>query len=97
MRKLIQIAMVLTVASLGTAAASANAAPAKSANTQDLSARCRTVVTHRWRHGQRVTVRRRTCGIGRGHWRARDRFCKVTISHRWRHGHRVTIRRRVCH
>jgi hypothetical protein len=23
--------------------------------------RCRVVVTHRWRHGHRVTVRRRTC------------------------------------
>jgi hypothetical protein len=26
------------------------------------SARCRTVVTTRWRHGHRVTVRRRSCG-----------------------------------
>lgn len=25
-------------------------------------AHCRTVVTHRWRHGHRVTIRRRVCG-----------------------------------
>jgi hypothetical protein len=69
-------------------AASASSLPASGANglTQDLSARCRTVVTHTWRHGHRITVRRNVC----------TRDCRTVVTHRWHHGHRETIRRRVC-
>jgi hypothetical protein len=70
-------------------AASASSLPASAANglTQDLSARCRTVVTHVWRHGHRVTVRRNVCTRPR---------CRTVVSHRWHNGHRVTVRRHVC-
>lgn len=52
-------------------AASAGSLPASGASglTQDLSARCRVVVTHAWRHGHRVTVRRTVCDHRR--WRHR--------------------------
>ena len=70
-------------------AASASPLPATGASglTQEMSARCRTVVTHVWRHGRRVTVRRNVCTRPR---------CRTVVSHRWHHGHRVTVRRRVC-
>lgn len=71
-------------------AASASSLPASSANglTQDLSARCRVVITHRWNHGRRITVRRNICTH-------RPR-CRTVVTHRWHHGHRVTVRKRVC-
>jgi hypothetical protein len=70
--------------------ASAGSLPVSGANglTQDLSARCRTVVTHSWRHGRRITVRRNVCTH-------RPR-CRTVVSHRWHNGHRVTVRRHVC-
>jgi hypothetical protein len=69
-------------------AASAGSLPASGASnlTQDLSARCRMVVTHRWSHGRRITVRRNVCTPS----------CRTVVTHRWHNGHRVTVRRRVC-
>lgn len=70
-------------------AASAGSLPASGSTdlTQDLSARCRVVVSTRWNHGRRVTVRRTVC----------DRpNCRTVVSHRWHNGHRVTVRKRVC-
>jgi hypothetical protein len=69
-------------------AASAGSLPASASNglTQDLSARCRVVVTHRWSHGRRVTVRRNVCTPS----------CHTVVRYRWHHGHRVAVRTRVC-
>ena len=69
-------------------AASASSLPQTNASglTQDLSARCRTVVTTHWRYGRRVTVRRHVCTPS----------CRTVVTHRWHNGHRVTVRRRVC-
>jgi hypothetical protein len=71
-------------------AASAGSLPATTANglTQDLSARCRTVVTHRWSHGRRIAVRRNVCTH-------RPR-CHTVVKYRWHHGHRTAVRTRVC-
>ena len=91
------IAIVAAAACVGVGTMSSTPASAKSAQTQELAARsCRVVVTHRWRHGRRVTVRRRICHGGGSYWRHHRNHCRVTVSHRWRHGHRVTVRRRVC-
>jgi hypothetical protein len=70
-------------------AASAGSLPATGASglTQELSARCRVVYSHHWRHGHRYTSRRTVCTRPR---------CRTVVSHRWHHGHRVTVRRRVC-
>jgi hypothetical protein len=70
-------------------AASAGSLPASGSAdlTQELSARCRVVVTHNWRHGRRHTVRRTICDRPR---------CRTVVTHRWHHGHRVTVRKRVC-
>lgn len=52
-----------------TFAGGASASPAlQSGVTQDLSARCRVIVTHKWRHGHRVTVRRTVCDHRRRNW-----------------------------
>jgi hypothetical protein len=76
-------------------AASAGSLPAKdltlggaSGLTQELSARCRVVVTHYWRHGRRHTARRTVC-------RHRP-YCRTVVTHKWRHGHRITVRKRIC-
>lgn len=88
MKKGLYLAAGALIAAL-TFAGSASATPAhQSGLTQDLSARCRVVVTHRWNHGRRVTVRRTVCSH-------RPR-CHTVVSHRWHHGHRVTVRRKVC-
>ena len=75
-------------------AASAGSLPAQdgaSGLTQELSARCRTVITHKWRHGRRITVRRNVCN--RGHWRA---GCRTVIKWGYRNGHRIKVRTRTC-
>jgi hypothetical protein len=54
--------------------------------TQDLSARCRVVYSHYWRHGRRYTSRHTVCTPS----------CRTVVTHRWHNGHRVTVRRRVC-
>jgi hypothetical protein len=71
-------------------AASANPLPASGATglTQELSARCRVVVSHYWRHGRRHTARRTVC--------SHRPYCRTVVTHKWRHGHRVTVRKRVC-
>jgi hypothetical protein len=80
--------------------ASTNAAPAdmRAGLTQDLSARtCRTVVTHRWRHGRRIAVRKSVCSPGyvRPAYRAHS-SCRTVVKYRWSNGRRVTVRTRVC-
>ena len=74
-------------------AASASSLPASGSTdlTQELSARCRTVVTTRWNNGRRVTVRRNVCDRG---WHRPN--CRTVVTHRWHNGHRVTVRKRVC-
>ena len=69
-------------------AASAGSLPASGSTdlTQELSARCRTVVTKRWRNGRRVTVRRNVCRPN----------CRTVVKYRYNHGRRVTVRTRVC-
>ena len=74
-------------------AANAGSLPAQdglSGLTQELSARCRTVITHKWRNGRRITVRRNVCDRG---WRS---SCRTVVTHKWRHGNRITVRKRVC-
>lgn len=89
------IAIVAAAACIGATTMSSTPASASAAQTQELAARsCRVVVTHRWRHGRRVTVRRRICH-GRRYHRPRH-HCRTVVTHRWHHGHRVTVRRRVC-
>jgi hypothetical protein len=70
--------------------ASAGSLPQNGANglTQELSARCRVVVTHSWRHGRRIAVRRTVCNH-------RPR-CRTVVRYRWHHGHRVAVHSRVC-
>jgi hypothetical protein len=70
-------------------AASAGSLPQAGASglTQEMSARCRVVYRHYWRHGHRYTSRRTVCTRPR---------CRTVVTHRWHHGHRVTVRRRVC-
>lgn len=75
----------LTVAS----AASASPSPQTPSNglVQELSARCRVVVTYRWRHGRRIAVRRTVCT--RPH-------CRTIVRYHWHHGRRIAVRSRVC-
>jgi len=82
------------------AATDASAAP-RSGVTQDLSARtCRTVVTHTWRHGHRVAVKRTSCSPSYS-YRARHSYayapgCRYVVKYRWTDGRRVSVRTRVC-
>lgn len=68
MKKVLYFAAGALIAGFAVAAP-ASAAPAPQSQqagvTQDLSARCRVVVSRTWRHGHRVTVRRTVC---RRHW-----------------------------
>jgi hypothetical protein len=85
-------ALVAGMTFAGAASAGSLPAPGTSVDlTQQLSARCRTVVDHRWRNGRRVTVRRTVCD--RRSWRP---HCRTVVTHKWRHGHRVIVRKRVC-
>jgi hypothetical protein len=89
MRKSVYWAAGALIAGLTLAGgASASPLPHSGASnlTQDLSARCRVVVSTAWRHGRRVTVRRTVCTPS----------CRTVVTHRWHNGHRVTVRRRVC-
>jgi hypothetical protein len=79
-------ALVAGLTFAGAASAGSLPGPASNGLTQDLSARCRVVITHRWHHGRRITVRRNVCSHN----------CRTVVSHRWHNGHRVTVRRRVC-
>jgi len=69
--------------------------------TQDLSARtCRTVVTHTWRYGHRVAVKRTTCSPSYG-YRAYHSYayapgCRYIMKTTWRDGRRISVRTRVC-
>jgi Ni/Co efflux regulator RcnB len=82
-------ALIAGLTFAGSASASPASAPAQQSGwTQDLSARCRTVVTHRWHHGRRVTVRRNIC--------THHPRCRTVVTHRWHNGHRVTVRNRAC-
>ena len=76
-------------------AASASSSPALNGLTgltQELSARCRTVVDRRWRNGRRVTVRRTVCD--RRNW---HHNCRTVVKYRYNnYGRRVVVRTRVC-
>jgi hypothetical protein len=69
-------------------------AATQSSTTQELSARtCRTIVTHYWRHGRRIAVRRTSCRPSYAYVRP---ACRYVVKYRWSNGHRVTVRTRVC-
>ena len=73
-------------------AASAGSLPTSGSTdlTQDLSARCRVIVTKRWRNGRRVTVRRTVCD------RVSRPNCRTVVKYRYNNGRRVVVRTRVC-
>lgn len=81
-------------------ATDASAAP-RSDVTQDLSARtCRTVVTHTWRYGHRVAVKRTSCSPSYGYVAHRSYAyapgCRYIMKTTWRDGRRISVRTRVC-
>jgi len=83
------------------AAASAASAAPRSDVTQDLSARtCRTVVTHTWRHGHRVAIKRTSCSPTYGYRAYRSYAyspsCRYIMKTTWRDGRRISVRTRVC-
>src|SRR5581483_1273744 len=103
MNKLIRRTLLATLtagACMAAVATDASAAP-RSDVTQDLSARtCRTVVTHTWRYGHRVAVKRTTCSPSYGYRTYRNYAyspsCRYIMKTTWRDGRRVTVRTRVC-
>ena len=94
------IAALAAGACMAALATDASAAP-QSGVTQDLSARtCRTVVTHTWRYGHRVAVKRTTCSPSYG-YRAYHSYayapgCRYIMKTTWRDGRRISVRTRVC-
>jgi len=84
-------ALIAGMTFAGAASAGSSPAPLSGVSgdlTQELSARCRTVVTKRWRNGRRVTVRRNVCD-------ARPN-CRTVVKYRYNNGRRVVVRTRVC-
>jgi hypothetical protein len=103
MSKLVQlstIAFLGAAAFIGAATVTPTAAAAgQSGLTQELSAACRTVVTHTWRHGRRIVVRRKSCTPGYGSAYVRPyayASCRYVTKTRWSNGRRVSVRTRVC-
>jgi hypothetical protein len=101
MRKIFGKTLVAAFAAAACAAATgASAAPGPGV-TQDLSARtCRTVVTHTWRYGHRVAVKRTSCSPSYG-YRAYHSYayapgCRYVFKTRWHDGRRISVRTRVC-
>ncbi len=70
MKKILYLAAGALIAGVTFAAPASAGTIAISQNglTQDLSARCRVVITHRWRHGHRVTIRRTICDRRHHNW-----------------------------
>src|SRR5690242_10627366 len=94
------IAALAAGACVAAGATTASAAP-RSDVTQDLSARtCRTVVTHTWRYGHRVAVKRTSCSPSYGYVAHRSYAyspnCRYIMKTTWRDGRRISVRTRVC-
>lgn len=94
------LAALAAGACVAAAANDASAAPL-SGVTQDLSARtCRTVVTHTWRYGHRVAVKRTSCSPSYGYVAHRSYAyspsCRYIMKTTWRDGRRISVRSRVC-
>jgi hypothetical protein len=89
------VAAVAAAAWMATAAATPASASPQAGVTQELSAACRTVVTHRWSGGRRVTVRKRVCTPG---YVARPAYagCRYVVKYRYDRGRRISVRTRVC-
>jgi len=94
------VAALAAGACIAFAATEASAAP-RSDMTQDLSARsCRTVVTHTWRYGHRVAVKRTSCSPSYSSRAYRSYAyspsCRYVTKTRWHDGRRVSVRTRIC-
>lgn len=91
-----------TVAFLGAAAclSAAGSTPAAASEqagvTQELSAMCRTVTTHRWSNGRRIAVTRKTCTPGYYAHAYAPPSCRYVVKTHWNDGRRVSVRTRVC-
>jgi hypothetical protein len=91
------VAAVAAAAWMTTAAPTPATASPQEALTQELSARCRTVVTYRWSYGRRVAVRKSVCSPSYSYYR-RPYYasCRTVVKTRWQNGRRVSVRTRVC-